>query len=110
MVGIAWRRAKLEALIEGPGPVVFGMNGEGPNAGYVSGLQRAKHRILEEAAAEALALPGGRNSKSSQQHDGNRMAGKALGQSLGCVAVLDLANHKGIVTGDLFISQGNVGL
>ena len=38
------------------------------------------------------------------------MAGKSLGQTLGRIAVLDLASHKRVVTEDLFIRQGNIGL
>ena len=86
------------------------MNRERPNAGNICRLQRAKHGVLEEAAAETLALPGGRNRKPGQQHDGDGIAGKALGQALGRVAVFDLSHHKRVVTCDLFIRQGDVGL
>src|ERR1039458_4560503 len=61
MVGVARRLDKVEALVEGLGCVALCMNPKHPNAGDVRGLQRAKHGVLEEAATEALALPGGRS-------------------------------------------------
>jgi len=91
MVGVAGRSDKVEVLIKGLGVVALRVHRERPNAGNVGGLHGAKHGILEEAAAEALALPGGGNRKPGQQHDGDGMAGKALGQALGRIADLDLA-------------------
>src|SRR5436305_216988 len=83
MVGVARRHEKVESLIERPGLVVFRVNRKRPNAGNVRGLQRAKHGVFEEAAAEALALPGVRNRKASQQHDRHGTTGKARGEARG---------------------------
>ena len=110
MVRVARRRDKVEPFIEGSGRVVFRVDRECPDAGNVRRLQCAKHGVLQEAAAEALVLPGGRDGKTSQQHDRQGMTGKALGQPLGRIVVLDLPNHERIVTGDLFIRQGDVSL
>lgn len=59
------------------------MDPERPNSGNFRGLKRAQHGILEEAATETLALPGGRHRQAGQQHDGDRMTGKALVRRFG---------------------------
>jgi hypothetical protein len=66
-----------EALIIRPRLIIVRMHGEGADAGDVGRLQRAVHRILEEARPPAL--PPGSNRQAREQHDRHRMASQALG-------------------------------
>ena len=89
MVGVAWRKQKVEALIKGSGLVVLGVNGKCPNAGNIRGLQCAKHGVLKQSAA----LPRRRNRKAGQQHDRYGMTSQALDQPARRIAMLHLADH-----------------
>lgn len=110
MVGVARERAEAEVLVERPGFVIFGVNRECTNAGDVRRLQRSLHGVLEQPGAEAFALPGCRNGETGEEHDGNRMTGEALGQTLGSGGIFDLADDKRIVANDGFTGEGDVGL
>jgi hypothetical protein len=56
----------------------FGVRPERPNSGDIGSLQRAKHGVFEEAAAEAFALPCNRRREAGQQHDRYGIAGEAF--------------------------------
>jgi len=86
------------------------VNRKRSNAGDLRRLQRAQHGVLEQAAAEALALPGGCHGKPRQQHDGHGMMRQTLGQPFRRLGVLHLTHHQRVVAGDLFLRQGDVGL
>lgn len=97
-------------FVKRPCRVIFGVNGERTNPGDIRSLQRALHRVLEQPGAEAVALPGCRNSQPSQQHDGNGVTGKAFNHSRGCSGIFNLTDHQRIVANHSFTGDGNVGL
>lgn len=47
VISIAWGSHKIEPPVIGLRFIVFGVNSEGADAGDVSGLQSAHHRILQ---------------------------------------------------------------
>src|SRR5882757_7490447 len=90
MKGIGGRGHEPEMFIEGARRIVFCVNGKGPDAGDVGGLQRAAHGVFHETSAEPPALPFRAYRKTCQQHDRNRMTREASGQALRRILVSDL--------------------
>src|SRR3954467_10928755 len=110
MEGIGGGGHEPEKLIEGASVVILGMNDKGADAGNVSCLQGAAHGVLHETGAEPPALPVDAYRKTRQQHDRDRMAGKATGQALRRILVSDLANDERIEAHDRLVRKREIGL
>jgi len=108
MVGIGWRRNKIEVFIKGSSPVVLGVDGEGANTGNVSRLKRAQHCVFEQGRPKSLPLPCQSDGKTSQQHDRNRMTGESLGQAFMSAFVHNLPHNQGVVAGYLIVRQHEI--
>jgi hypothetical protein len=57
-----------------------------------------------------LALPALIHRQARQQHDGNRMARKSLGQALGCFLAHYMTHGKRVATDDGIAGKSDIGL
>jgi hypothetical protein len=108
VIRVARQGAEAEMFVERTCFVILGVNSERANAGDVRGLQCSLHGVLEHAGAEALALPGYRARKTGEEHDGNRVTGEALGQTLRSRVILDLPDDQRIVAGDSIVAERDI--
>lgn len=93
----------------GGGGGLTGAAPQRPNPGDL-GLERVLLGILEQAGAEALALPRRRNREAREQHDRNRVTREPLLQAFGRTVILYLADHQRVVPGDFRIRHCDLGL
>ena len=56
MEGVGGRGDKVEVFVEGPGPVVLGVDGKSANSGNLGGLESAQHGVFQQPGAKPLAL------------------------------------------------------
>ena len=110
MIRVARERAETEVFVKRLGFVVFGVNRERTDAVDVRGLQRALHCVLEQAGAEASALPGCCNSEAGEEPHRNGVTSEALRQPFRRGVVFDLAHDERVVAGDGASGESNVGL
>src|SRR6266516_5778745 len=80
--GIAGRSDEIEAFVEGPCLIIFGVDGEGPKAGDLGRRQRPDERVLQKAGPDPFSGPSAVDRETGEDHQGNRMPGDALAQPL----------------------------
>ena len=89
-------------LVKGPRLVVFGMDGESPQARDLRRRERATKRAFQQT--------GFGDSKASQDHQGNRMPGNTLAQPVGRIVIGCIAEDPCVEANDLLARVREVGL
>lgn len=108
--GVGGGGDEVEMFVEAAGGFVFGVDGEGADAGDVGGLEGALHGVAQEGFADALALPAKVDGEAGEEHDRDGMLCEALGEARGSVFEGDVADGEGVVADDGFASEAHVGL
>ena len=103
-------RDEFEFLIEASGLLILGMNGEGADAGNLSRLQGALHRILQQRLSYSLAVPVAIDRKTRQQHDWHRMARQSLGEPFRRFLAGDVADGERVIADDSITHEADIGL